>query len=163
MVPGVGNFGFVVQQLRQEGWLEVIKQRCFKNLPTVGICVGFQIMCAGSEENTQYKGINFFPTLVKRLKVPRVPVIGFKKFQIKYNYGEDENKRFYFTHSFGVLCKDIKGKDLSIGYYQESGVDIIAFLRCKNIVGMQFHPEKSGTEGINFLSKIICSLEEKNG
>ena len=99
---------------------------------------------------------------IKSLKNNKIPIpninwcnLNFKN-NIKENFIELEDKSFYFIHSYMAVTKNIKNTIATAKY---KNVNIPSIIKSKNIIGCQFHPEKSGQNGLNFLKKIIKLYE----
>ncbi|MFA5393451.1 MAG: imidazole glycerol phosphate synthase subunit HisH [Candidatus Ratteibacteria bacterium] len=153
VLPGVGAFDAAVRNLKDAGLFPVIFDYLKKNLPFLGICLGFQLLFSGSEEGTEagfgiIKGKNQrFPDTVK------VPQIGWNS--VAYTrpsplfFGIPEGPQFYFVHSYYG-----KTKETEIGRTAH-GVSFTAALQKGNIFATQFHPEKSGDLGLKMLENFV--------
>ncbi len=163
ILPGVGHFAHGMKNLGELGLIETLNEEVLqKKKPTLGICLGMQLMTRGSEEG-QCEGLGWFNADTKRFKFDakqsrlRVPHVGFNNVD-----GDDKifsrnssNPYFYFTHSYCVQSdspEEIAGETFH-------GVKFVSALRKENIWGTQFHPEKSHREGIALISEF---LELKN-
>ena len=125
----------------------------------MGICVGMQMLFKNSEEG-KLAGLNLIPGEVKRFgsldknfekKIPHMTwnYISVNNDDITYD-GFDNNPRFYFVHSFHAVCPDEY-----VSGYAEYGYEFPASVRKDNIYGVQFHPEKSHTYGMQFLKNFL--------
>ncbi|MFH1902947.1 MAG: imidazole glycerol phosphate synthase subunit HisH [Candidatus Omnitrophota bacterium] len=153
VLPGVGAFDAAVHNLKDAGLFPVIFNYLKKDLPFLGICLGFQLLFAGSEEGREagfgiMEGKNQrFPDTVK------VPQIGWNS--VAYTRpsplfsGIPEDSQFYFVHSYYG-----KSKETEIGR-TEYGVPFTAALQKGNIFATQFHPEKSGDLGLMMLENFV--------
>ena len=153
VLPGVGAFDAAVQNLKSAGLFQIIFNYLKKDLPFLGICLGFQLLFAGSEEGREagfgiIEGKNQrFPNAVK------VPQIGWNS--VAYTRpsplfsGIPENSQFYFVHSYYG-----KSKETETGQ-AEYGVSFTAALQKGNIFATQFHPEKSGDLGLKMLENFV--------
>jgi len=161
--PGVGDADFAMQQLKERGFDLFIKQWVAENKPLLGICLGSQIIFDWSEEgNTNCLGlikgkIQHFYTINPELqkKEIKVPQIGWNN--LIYQNGDcpilkglKENADFYFVHSY-VICP----QDSSvIKAYADYGIKVPAVIQAGNLYACQFHPEKSGEEGLKILNNF---------
>lgn len=148
--PGVGEAGSAMKYLAEHNLIETLKNI---QKPFLGICLGMQLLCKYSEENnTECLGI--FDIDVKRFpNNVRVPHIGWNQIndtKLAFNNIPDDNN-FYFVHSYYVPTFD---NTISTCEY---GVTFSAVIKKDNYLGVQFHPEKSGTLGEKFLKEFLDS------
>jgi imidazole glycerol-phosphate synthase subunit HisH len=156
VLPGVGAFDAAVHNLKEAGLFEVVLDYLKKDRPFLGICLGFQLLFAGSEEGKEagfgiIKGKNLrFPDTVK------VPQIGWNN--VAYTRpspifsGIPEGSHFYFVHSYYG-----KSKETEVGQ-TEYGTPFTAALQKGNIFATQFHPEKSGELGLKMLENFVAHV-----
>ena len=163
VVPGVGAFAACMDQLRAVGGPEVIRARIEAGRPVLGICVGHQVLFShGAEHGIEADGVGIYPGTVRRLPTTRLPHMGWNEVLPDENSAFfTEKNRFYFVHSYAALTKgDIP--DDAIGLWCEhEGVRFLAAVEYGPILSTQFHPEKSGTAGIQMLSAWVTSLEDR--
>ena len=162
ILPGVGSYDNAVKSLKNLGFFEVLKNETNqKNINLIGICLGMQLMCKGSEEG-DLEGLNLVNTLCKKFK--NETFIGWSKTLTNKNFENNkisqyfsENNRFYFLHSYYVPKKN----DYSLLIGQNNKTEFTAALNFKNLYGFQFHPERSHKFGMNIfknLNKILNGL-----
>ncbi|MEO0190443.1 MAG: imidazole glycerol phosphate synthase subunit HisH [candidate division WOR-3 bacterium] len=154
ILPGVGAFGFAVERLQQTGLFESIIEWLKDNRPFLGICLGMQLLFESSEESKKIEGFGIFKGYVKRFNINKVPQIGWNNIDILKKsplLGFRENPFFYFLHSYYVNTTE---KDLIIGV-TEYGVKYPSIINRNNIYGVQFHPEKSGKNGLRILKNWV--------
>lgn len=161
IIPGVGSFSKASQLLSSVKNLEVINWAKKNDIPILGICLGMQIMMSKGYEHGEHSGLNLIEGEVKKITTKeheKLPNIGWKKLYLsnksEMSFLEKYNlERFYFLHSYQAL---VKSEDNVIGvskYYDE---EIISAVKGKkNIIGFQFHPEKSGEVGMNLLNDLF--------
>ena len=151
VIPGVGNFGVAMRNLRERNLVEKIKGFVSKNKPVLGICLGLQILFEESEESKDERGIQIIKGKVLNLKKiwsGRIPHIGWSKTQNKSCPILKEGEHYYYyAHSFYV-APDEK----SITKAECSG--FTAAVQQDNIFGVQFHPEKSQRDGLYVIQKF---------
>jgi imidazole glycerol phosphate synthase glutamine amidotransferase subunit len=158
--PGVGNFGEVMRRLIKTNWKTKIIDHIRKGGSYIGICVGYQILFAGSDEDLKVEGLNLLPLNIRKLEIfDHLPIIGYK------NTFKNDFSRiglFYFIHSFGIEITE-KNKNIlndhNYLYYKNKNKKILAGIYYNNIVGFQFHPEKSKASGVDFLYNTIKEME----
>ena len=156
-MPGVGSFSELSKELEGDKKNEI----CFfasKNKPLLGICLGAQILFTSGFENGKNLGLNLINGEVKsidtinknkNLKIPNIgwfPIL-LKKHQILKNI--DNNSEMYFIHSYNFMPKD---KNIIFGKITDTAINAICIQ--KNIIAVQFHPEKSGLIGMKFIENF---------
>jgi glutamine amidotransferase len=165
ILPGVGKFGRGMKHLSEGGWIDALN-RCVieQQVPTLGICLGMQLMTRGSEESPGVKGLGWVAAdtlrfqfeAEDRLRVPHMgwnivkPVAGSSLMDDDY-----EEKRFYFVHSYHVVCdqdEDVAGTT----FY---GRRFVSAIQRGNLFGFQPHPEKSHRFGMDVFRKFIAMSE----
>ncbi|MCG3470209.1 imidazole glycerol phosphate synthase subunit HisH [Xenorhabdus bovienii] len=169
ILPGVGAFPDAIKKLKEKDLINTLHTAVIKNKkPTLGICLGMQLLFDSSEEITLTNGLGFIPGKVNYItpqKGLRVPHVGWNSLIIEknneiFNYLE-EDKDFYFVHSLHVEC-DEKYILAKFDY----GELMTAAVKKDNIIGMQFHPEKSQRIGLlaikNFLEWSMVKTSEDN-
>ena len=159
ILPGVGHFDYAMQKLNNSGMREELeKMVLIQKVPTLGICVGMQMMADSSEEGT-IDGLGWLPGCVESLKnqskndLLPLPHMGWNKLEVKMNHqlfpaANQEPPEFYFLHSFYFRAKQPSNVIATTNY--GSAFDSVV---CNgNVYGMQCHPEKSHFWGQRFLS-----------
>ncbi len=156
--PGVGNFGVVMQRLREAGYVEPLIQRIKEDKPLLGICVALQTFFQGSEEAPNVPGLGIIPGMVRRFDDSHqaVPQIGWNNLSIckpSSLVSEYEDQKLYFVHSFyGEILDTNRSWILATSDY---GVKFISAVQRGNIAAFQFHPEKSGAAGLAMLQNFL--------
>jgi glutamine amidotransferase len=155
IVPGVGAFDAGMKNLNERGLVAPIRHAALeRRVPTLGICLGMQLMADGSDEGV-LPGLSLISGRARRFQQPKhgpaikVPHMGWTNLEIArpnrfLNEGEP---RFYFVHSYHVVCGE--PQDV-IAFVNHGGRCVAAFER-GNILGVQFHPEKSHRYGMQLL------------
>lgn len=159
VVPGVGAFGSCMKGLIAINGDNIIRERQSKDKPTLGICVGMQILFESSEEllNSQsVNGVGIFSGKIYRLNAPITPHIGFNSIKVNSEsklFKEIEKESFYFVHSFAA-----KDPVPGANSYCDYGGGFIAAIESGSISAVQFHPEKSGAAGLALINNWASGL-----
>lgn len=161
ILPGVGAFDAGMTQLNQSGLRPALDAAVLqKRVPVAGICLGMQLMTKGSEEGTlpglgwvPAKTIRFVPAPNETMKIPHMgwSVVTKSKESPALELLDDES-RFYFVHSYHVNCRDREDVLLTAQY---GSVRFDAAFERENILGFQFHPEKSHRFGMTLLKAFL--------
>ena len=155
VLPGVGAFGDAAAKLKYTGLDKVIKEVSKAGTPILGVCLGMQLLFDKSYEYGVYEGLGLISGEIRPIadyipKGLKIPHIGWNKLRIKQKHPllkyATENDYAYFVHSY---CATDCNK--SVIADTEYGADIVAVVAKENVMGCQFHPEKSGESGLNIL------------
>lgn len=149
--PGQGHFAQVMQKLEENGLAETIKKAVASGKDFLGICVGLQVLFEKSEEAPGVSGLGIFRGEVKKYKQGKTPQIGWSVISTTPNNTLLSKDYFYFVNSYYVVCED----ESIISSYANYYIDFCASIEYKNVVALQFHPEKSSDAGINFFKKWL--------
>lgn len=158
--PGVGSFHIGMKNILDKGLDEIIHDFKKTGKPILAICLGFQLLFSRSfEMDIETNGLNLIPGEIIKLPeelVKKVPHIGWNKInnKKKNNYFED-NQAFYFVHSYYANLKD-DGFLLTSTIYGQK--EFCSSVLNKNILGCQFHPEKSGPNGLKLIYKFFKNV-----
>lgn len=164
ILPGVGAFGFGMENLKKLGLIEVLQKEVMeKKKPFLGICLGMQLICKKSYEEGEFEGLGWIDAEVLRFDIRDLPVphVGWNSVQCNLNCpilaGGASEQTFYFVHSYYPNVNDPPagqaGKSIVMGWC-EYGIKFPAILQKENIFAAQFHPEKSQNEGLEILRKF---------
>lgn len=157
VIPGVGAFQKCIESLKCTGFFQALNEEVIiKKKPTLGICLGMQVMCSQSHEFGVHDGLGWFDARVKKIDTKlNLPVIGWNEINQRKNSilfkGIPNSSDFYLVHSFFVDCLE---SDLLATYQIEDALVTAAIIK-ENIVATQFHPEKSQDFGLKFLDNFI--------
>ena len=153
--PGVGAFDKTVEKLLP--YKDAILERLKAGTPCLGICIGAQILMQGSEEGSS-PGLGVIEGKVIKLKAKRIPEMGWNTVETDdVLFDGIESRHFYFAHSYHC---DPTEKGVVRGTTEYEGQIIPTFFRKWNVVGCQFHPEKSSRSGMMFLRNFIGFAED---
>ena len=165
LVPGVGAFTAVMEQLNDVRAAELIDRRLVANKPVLGICVGMQVMFErGVEHGFDTEGLGQWPGVVEQLThAPRLPHIGWNTVEVDREsvlFHGLQDERFYFVHSYGVTNWQIIDSPLATPRvtWTTYGERFISAVENGPLSATQFHPEKSGKAGIKLLQNWLNSL-----
>jgi glutamine amidotransferase/cyclase len=154
--PGVGAFGNMMEILAAKNYIAPLKAYLSSGRPFLGICLGMQALFEGSEEAPGVPGLGIISGSVKRFCVDlAVPHIGWNGIRAKrasrlFN-GLAGDEKFYFVHSFHVDSKDPQAVLTTTDY----GYEFVSAVQKGNLLGTQFHPEKSGRAGQVILKNFL--------
>jgi imidazole glycerol-phosphate synthase subunit HisH len=162
--PGVGAFGDAMDGLRQRGLVGPLKAAAARGVPILGICVGCQLMLSRGEEFGSHEGLGLIPGTVARLPEPlsgdpaaiRIPNVGWRRLRVGTAasvLGDlKAGDMMYFVHSYAPMVDDqahiaatidVNGRTIPVAVHRE------------NLLGVQFHPEKSGPAGLHLLAHFF--------
>lgn len=157
ILPGVGTFFDAMKNLRKNDILENLKKYYKAGNNILGICLGMQILTENSNEINFTKGLNFINGCT-RLNNSGSHVGWNKVFFKKKNlFSKLQNDLFYFQHSYNV--KKI-GNTQNLGYSYNNNEKILSLIKVNNLVGTQFHPEKSQNSGLKFFNIYFSEIYE---
>lgn len=160
ILPGVGAFDYGMAALTENGWPDALKEyvQC-RQVPLLGICLGMQLLCEGSEEGKAVEGLGFIDGHCSRFRPDadprlRIPHMGWNEVMFRREnaliQALDVPSRFYFVHSYHMVCTD-PADVLATAFY---GCDFTAIVHRNNVWGTQFHPEKSHRFGMALLNNF---------
>ncbi len=161
ILPGVGAFGDAANALKQTGMGDIVKNAARENMPLMGICLGMQLLFEQGLEFGVYEGLGLIPGKVVSIKPligdNKIPHIGWNALSFTDNKGDiykytKDGEFVYFVHSFHADCpaEYITAKT-------EYGSMLTASVQNGNVMGAQYHPEKSGDAGLMIL-KSFCEI-----
>ena len=160
VLPGVGTFPTAMKNLEKYHLVELLKERKEAGIPILGICLGMQILFEKGYEVEETKGLGFIPGTVCYMDIDeKVPHMGWNQLHktqdhllLKYVH---ENEDVYFVHSYMAHVND----ENLVAYSDYGSTKVTALVQNKNVMGCQFHPEKSGMVGQNILRAFKEMIE----
>ncbi|MFB9166067.1 imidazole glycerol phosphate synthase subunit HisH [Arthrobacter psychrochitiniphilus] len=166
VVPGVGAFASVMDELKAVDALRMIGRRVAGGRAVLGICVGMQVLFdAGVEHGVHREGMGEWPGTVELLPAPVVPHMGWNTVTAAPGsmlFEGVDSERFYFVHSYGVQKWDFEVLQPKMRppmvTWSEHGAPFIAAIENGPLCATQFHPEKSGDAGARLLRNWVQSL-----
>ncbi len=164
LLPGVGAFEDAIAALRESGLDSVVKEEALRGKPLLGICLGMQLLFDKSYEYGEHEGLGLIEGEVRPISevIPeglKIPHIGWNALHFQkakepsplFKYIK-EGDCVYFVHSYSA-----RGCEKSTLATAEYGAEVTAAVAKDNVFGCQFHPEKSGTVGLNIL-RAFCEM-----
>jgi len=159
VLPGVGSFGAGMQRLGERGLINALDEAVLKRgVPILGICLGMQLLADTSDEAPGVRGLGWIPGRVCRFPDTnlRLPHMGFNSVRIRATNPLFENTNsseidFYFVHSYHYVPES----EVHISASTNHGVTFVSAICKDRIFGVQFHPEKSQSNGLSLISRFI--------
>jgi len=162
VLPGVGAFGDGMKSLRNQGLEEPIRNVASRGTPVFGICLGMQLLAETSEEHGVHRGLGLIRGRVVRLEATQpgfhVPNIGWcdvEPTRTGVLFDAGDRGSYYHVHSFH-LCTDDTTDMAALMHY--SGRAVTSAVERGNVMGVQFHPEKSQDDGLRLLDRFFDYL-----
>ena len=160
ILPGVGAFDDAMRLLEHKGWIDFLSREVLdRGLPILGICLGMQLLCNNSEEGVE-PGLGWINAGVVRFRHTKdakikIPHMGWNDVQPAKTSclfsSPSHDYRFYFVHSYHVVCNDYSNV-VATSFY---GSEFVSAINRENIYGVQFHPEKSHRFGKSLLNQFL--------
>lgn len=154
ILPGVGAFGYGVRQLNEKGYIDIIKKHVQEGKMLLGICLGMQLLFDKSYEKGENSGLGLVPGEVKPfkglVKGMYVPHVGWNDAVKTKESDLAIESAYYFVHSY--FCAPNKKQDILLE--TEYGVKFASAVEKQNVIGYQFHPEKSHKSGLELLKRF---------
>lgn len=169
LLPGVGAFGDAISALHQSGMFDALLSAANAGKRVLGICLGMQLLADSSSEFGDNEGLGLIKGDVRLLRPPlpntqdftRIPNIGWRKVETckRHTYldGLDGEPYFYFVHSYAFYCAN---EDDISAVIRANGGSVSVIVGRDNVWGFQFHPEKSGSVGLQLLEAFFDSRSD---
>lgn len=160
ILPGQGAFGDCMDGLRRSGLIDALSQAVMiDHKPFLGICVGMQLLADQGTEHGTHDGLGWLGGSVDAIEVTdpsyKIPHMGWNSVTICKDHpvmqGIDDGAHFYFVHSYHMILRSAANLLLTCDYDKR----ITAAVAQDNIVGTQFHPEKSGADGLRMIANFL--------
>ena len=164
ILPGVGAFEEAIKLLEKYRLIETLRNYVKQKKPLLGICLGMQVLFSTGHEMGNYTGMNIIEGKVdkinkehknKKIKLPHInwSKLFFVNKDSKFNFSNNlDGRSFYFVHSYMAFPKN--EEDL-VAYCKYYDINVPAIVKKNNVIGFQFHPEKSGKNGLEILKNTI--------
>lgn len=154
ILPGVGHYGQIMRSLSASGLRDALLTLVGRGIPFLGICIGLQSLFEGSEEDPSVEGLGLFQGVIRRFDDRlRVPHMGWNQItarkECKLLRGIPPNPYVYFAHSYYAPVVEATGAECNYG------LPYTALLEEGNVYGVQFHPEKSGSIGMQVINNFV--------
>lgn len=176
ILPGVGAFGDAMRNLERLDLVGPLREAAAREKPIIGICLGMQLLLSESEEFGLHRGLSLISGRVRKFDCPRsahgkfkVPQVGWNTVHIPDGDGAawidsplhttDDGEAFYFVHSYYAEPADARDV-LAVTRYGD--FEFCSSVRRENVVGFQFHPERSGPAGLRIYA-AIAEFIRRNG
>lgn len=163
IVPGVGNFTAVMRHLEEDGLVERIRAFASSGRPLLGICAGMQLLAMRGTEGGDTEGLGLVDGVVERLPSSNglvLPHVGWSTVTLRHPHpvldGIKPGRDFYFVHSYAMQTD----RDEEALGETEYGVPFVSIVGKANVIGFQFHPEKSQSNGLKLLENF-CRWDGK--
>jgi glutamine amidotransferase len=155
VLPGDGAFGATMEEIQKRGLVPVLREAAGKGTPLLGICIGMQVLFEESEEHGRHQGLGLLPGRVRRFAgtLP-VPHMGWNRLKRRRPHplldGFADGSHVYFVHSY--FCDAPADVVIATSDY---GHDFAAIAGRDNVLGVQFHPEKSQAVGLAMVKSFV--------
>jgi glutamine amidotransferase len=156
ILPGVGAAADSMRNLQRLGLVSPIRRFIAEGRPFLGVCIGLQLLFAGTEEGGWHECLDVIPGVVRRLRPGlKIPHMGWNQLRQRTSHpifgGIPDEANFYFNHSFCAEPDDISIVAGTTSY----GVAICSLIIKHNLIATQFHPEKSGEYGLRMYANFL--------
>lgn len=160
VLPGVGAFPVAMNNLKKYDLIDILNERKEAGIPILGICLGMQILFEKGYEVEETEGLGFLNGEVKFMDIDeKVPHMGWNQLHFNQEHpilkNIHENDDVYFVHSFMANCPD----EQLVAYTDYGDCKVTAIVAKDNVIGCQFHPEKSGAVGAQILKAFKEMIE----
>jgi glutamine amidotransferase len=155
VLPGVGHAGHAISEIERRGLTPAITETIEAGKPFLGICVGMQVLFEHQQEGDT-QGFGFLKGNVREIRgAEKLPHIGWNQVYAQDIEDDPEQGYFYFVHSFVAEPSNPDDVSATSTYGEEFPVVV----KSRNVWGTQFHPEKSGPAGIEFLASWVNEVD----
>jgi glutamine amidotransferase len=159
VIPGVGAFRDAIAVLRERGLAQALRDVAASGRPVLGVCLGMQLLASRSFEFGEHTGLDLIPGSVERLRAEpglRIPHVGWNDLEVRAPdallAALGAEPTFYFVHSYEYRPDD----PAAVTAVTDYGGPVTACVGAGNVFGVQFHPEKSGDDGLALLGAFVA-------
>ena len=160
VLPGLGKFASGMDALQKNNLTHYLQKQKCEGIPIIGICLGMQLLGDGSDESPNVTGLGLISGISRKLNVSRtarIPHISWAETKLIKDAhlfpSLDSNRDFYFVHSYSFIPNN---KDSLLSETNFGNSKFVSSVREKNVIGFQFHPEKSGLAGRDLISDVLA-------
>lgn len=157
ILPGVGSFHTAMRRVHERGLYEPIRSFVSSGRPLLGVCLGMQLLGSHGDEGEDTVGLGLIPGIVRKLdrtRVASIPHIGWNSVELSADHplfaGVRDGADFYFVHSYHLSPETGE----SVLGVTDCGEPFVSAAAHENVVGFQFHPEKSQANGLRLLDNF---------
>ena len=162
ILPGVGSFTVAMQHMAAQGLVEPIRAHAAAKKPLLGICLGMQLLATTGDEGGPTSGLGLIgghDVRFDKARVEAIPHVGWNELRLARSHPVMKNVKsgvdFYYVHSFHFVTERPEDR---LGVFEYSGGEYAGMVARDNVVGVQFHPEKSQNNGLRLLEQF-CDWE----
>ena len=164
VIPGMGSAKYALKKIVNKNMIVFINNHIKNNKKLIGICLGYQLFAEKLIEGGLQKGLNLIQGKIinlskdKNLEDIKIPIIGWYKNKANQDLFDTElfnlvnDKSYYFAHSYGFFPENLCE---IVAYNNINNLNIPSFVIKKNIIGIQFHPELSGINGVKLFKYLL--------
>ncbi len=161
VLPGVGAFGPASERLAASGWREALRSWARSGRPLLGICLGMQLLCEKGLEDGEHEGLGLIPGTVLPLAASKIPHMGWNTVEWtgrppSFSPSAPDGSFFYFVHGFAL-----PEGGCTTGRTTLEGNVFSSMVLKDSVAGFQFHPERSGPEGVALLGETVRFLRKE--
>ena len=161
VLPGDGAFGATMDEIEARGLVPLLREAVAEGKPLLGICIGMQLLFEESEEHGRHRGLGVLPGGVRRFDdALTVPHMGWNTLRARRAHplldGVADGAHVYFVHSY--YCD---APDEVVVATSDYGGDFAAIVGRDNVLGLQFHPEKSQAVGLRLVANFVAAVASR--
>lgn len=161
-LAGNGSFGGYLGYLREANFIEAILSHSRAGAPLIGICAGMQVLSDGSDENKKEQGLGIFSGKFSSFNSPMATNLGKRNVNFLNSFCPNvSHEKFFFCHSFYLNQKTVSEANEDLAQSEFSNTVFPAIVKKQRTIGIQFHPELSGSIGKDLLLSLMGFLNDR--